>query len=421
MRAQMRILSRAVTAALIALAGTACAEKMLTPRASDGVQLNIELASQVTTTRHVTVRVGYVTSGGTTVSVVDHVTTVATGTQQLSVSVDISRCLADANHVGGATSCRIRVIVELRDGPGGTLLDSVELPLIDAAPGSAPTPATVTVAAVSNIDLTGASVLKVGDVSQFSAFLKDAAGNVLVRPAMWSSTVPSVAQVSSSGLVTALSAGTTQIVVSAGGVSKSISLDVIAPVASVSVTPAAPNIQTGQTVQLTATPRDGGGVALSGRTVTFTSSAPAVASVSAAGLVTGITPGVAVITATSEGQSGTATVTVTQAPLVTLSTSALSQIHTFAVSPCPQAVGTVTITNVSSGPISWTASAAHIALTHSTSSGGTVPPGATSQLTVQFNCAQSSSFSTTITVTVQNAGGSVVQNYPVSVSVTVVP
>src|SRR5207247_1042694 len=69
-----------------------------------------------------------------------------------------------------------------------------------------------------------------------------------------------------------------------------------------------------KTVQLTATPKDAAGNPLSGRVVTWATSATSVATVSATGLVTGVTVGTATITATSEGKSGTATVTVTPVP-----------------------------------------------------------------------------------------------------------
>src|SRR2546429_214132 len=42
----------------------------------------------------------------------------------------------------------------------------------------------------------------------------------------------------------------------------------VAPVAAVTVSPAAPTVQVGQTAQLTATPRDANGTPLSGRAVT---------------------------------------------------------------------------------------------------------------------------------------------------------
>lgn len=82
------------------------------------------------------------------------------------------------------------------------------------------------------------------------------------------------------------------------------------PVAPVSVAPTPAIVVVGGTVQLTATPKDAAGNPLTGRIVTWAISASAVASVSATGLVTGLAPGWATITATSERQSGSAAITV---------------------------------------------------------------------------------------------------------------
>src|SRR6185312_8565082 len=86
------------------------------------------------------------------------------------------------------------------------------------------------------------------------------------------------------------------------------------PVASVSVAPSAVTVDSGSTTQLTATLRDENGSVLSGRIITWGSSSSSVASVSAAGLVTGKTAGTVTITATSEGKSGTSSVTVAVVP-----------------------------------------------------------------------------------------------------------
>jgi len=83
------------------------------------------------------------------------------------------------------------------------------------------------------------------------------------------------------------------------------------PVASVTVSPATASVQVGQAVQLTATPKDANGNPLAGRTVTWTSSSTAAATVNSSGLVTGVAAGSTTITATSEGQSGAAAITVT--------------------------------------------------------------------------------------------------------------
>jgi uncharacterized protein YjdB len=86
------------------------------------------------------------------------------------------------------------------------------------------------------------------------------------------------------------------------------------PVASVTVTPTNPWVLIGGALQLTATLKDARGNVLNGRTVAWTSSAPAVATVSASGRVTGVTEGNATITAASEGKSGTVSVQVVPAP-----------------------------------------------------------------------------------------------------------
>ena len=82
------------------------------------------------------------------------------------------------------------------------------------------------------------------------------------------------------------------------------------PVASVVVSPSSTTLEIGQTAQLTATVTDAGGNLLSGRTIAWSSSSQAVATVGAAGLVTAVGPGVTTLTATSEGRSGTAAATV---------------------------------------------------------------------------------------------------------------
>jgi uncharacterized protein YjdB len=87
-----------------------------------------------------------------------------------------------------------------------------------------------------------------------------------------------------------------------------------APVASVSVSPTSPTIQVGASLQLSATTRDSAGNTLTGRVVTWSTANAAIVTVSSSGLVTGVAAGSAQITATSEGQSGSVTVTVQTAP-----------------------------------------------------------------------------------------------------------
>src|SRR5207245_2656404 len=122
---------------------------------------------------------------------------------------------------------------------------------------------------------------------QLSATPKDAAGNVLAgRAVAWASSNPALATVSASGLVTGVAAGAVTITATSEGQSGTASVTVAnVPVATVTVSPTAPNMYVGGTVQLTATLKDASGNLLAGRTVTWTTSSGAVATVSASGLL----------------------------------------------------------------------------------------------------------------------------------------
>ncbi len=159
------------------------------------------------------------------------------------------------------------------------------------------------------------ATVALGQTVQLTATLRDASGNVLTgRTVTWSSSNLAVATVSASGLVTAGAvASQATITATSEGQSGTATVTVVsnAPVASVTVTPATASVAVGQTVQLTATLRDANGNVLSGRTVLWTSDNAVVATVDGTGLVSGVSAGPAVITATSEGKSGSASVTVT--------------------------------------------------------------------------------------------------------------
>src|SRR6185436_3922108 len=81
-------------------------------------------------------------------------------------------------------------------------------------------------------------------------------------------------------------------------------------IASVTVSLRSSSIAVGDTTTATSTLRDWRGRILENRVVTWSSSNSSVATVSTAGLVTGIAPGNAVITAARAGKSGSATITV---------------------------------------------------------------------------------------------------------------
>ena len=175
--------------------------------------------------------------------------------------------------------------------------------------------ATITVieVPVSEVRVTPASsTLIVGGSRTLSAQARSASGTVIAgREVTWTSGAPGIATVSASGAVSAVSPGTAVIAATIDGVS-GLATVTVQPraIATVTITPAAPEISVGQQSQLTATLRDASNAILTQRVITWSSSNESVAFVSSNGLVVGVGAGSAVITATSEGVSGTTTVIV---------------------------------------------------------------------------------------------------------------
>lgn len=166
----------------------------------------------------------------------------------------------------------------------------------------------------------GSANVIVGDSVALAATVKGPDGQVIPgQHIFWNTENPSIATVSDNGVVTGVSQGQVKIAASAGGMSGISNITVLpAPVASVSVAPPLDTIVRPGTVQLTATMFDAQHNALSGRTVTWASNLPNVATVDTSGLVTGVAAGSATITATSEGQSGTSTIVVIPPPVTSI-------------------------------------------------------------------------------------------------------
>lgn len=166
---------------------------------------------------------------------------------------------------------------------------------------------------VASVDMNpGELRLEIGQTGTITATPKSADGTALTgRSIAWSSRDPGVATVNSSGLVTAKAAGSTLIEATSEGVT-GVTLVTVAnvPVSSVVVSPDTATLAVGQSKQLSAKTFDAGGAELSGRTITWSSSNEDVASVSSTGKVLAVAPGSATITATSEGKSDQATITV---------------------------------------------------------------------------------------------------------------
>jgi uncharacterized protein YjdB len=155
----------------------------------------------------------------------------------------------------------------------------------------------------------GAQPLAVGDSTQLTVTVT-AKGAVIASPVLWTSTNPSVAAIGSGGILRAFARGTTTISATAGPVSSTAVLSVIG-VRSVTVTPVTVTIPIGGTTLLTTLVDPDPGVSAP---VTWGSRNPSVATVSAAGAVTGVAVGTVAITATARGTEGASVVTVIPPP-----------------------------------------------------------------------------------------------------------
>jgi hypothetical protein len=172
-----------------------------------------------------------------------------------------------------------------------------------STPSGPPPPASVATVAVA----LASGSLAPGAMTQATAVLRDGSSNVLSgRTITWSSSSPGVATVSASGFVTAVGVGSADITATSEGKSGAATASVTASsIASVTVSVSTCVIP-GQTAQASVELRDSSSRVLTGRAITWSSSATGVATVSASGLVTAITAGSTEITATSEGVSGSA-------------------------------------------------------------------------------------------------------------------
>ncbi len=177
---------------------------------------------------------------------------------------------------------------------------------------------TVTLPPVQTVVVSPArDTIGVGTQRALSAVLRDAAGNVLTGRALaWSSSNVGVASVSSTGVVIGLAPGSTTISATSEGRVGTAIVVVLERLASVVIlTPGSGTLVVGTTQALTAQVTDAQGNLLTNRPITFSSDAPAVASVNATGVVSALVPGTARITATSEGRIGIATFQVIPVPV----------------------------------------------------------------------------------------------------------
>ena len=204
--------------------------------------------------------------------------------------------------------------------------------MISATLNTADGPVTGTTALSVVVALTSLTITSVnpsianGTSLQLTAtgIFSDGSKQNLTTSVSWSSSSNGVATVNTSGLVTAVGVGTRTITATQGAVSATTSVTVTSAVlTSITITQPNVSIANGTSEQLIATGNFSDGTTQNLTAfVTWTSSAPAVATVGNAagsqGFVMGSGAGSTTITATVAGVSGTTTVTVTTATLISI-------------------------------------------------------------------------------------------------------
>lgn len=167
--------------------------------------------------------------------------------------------------------------------------------------------------AVTTVTLSpGTLTIVVGTTATISATTLGPRGQSLTgRPVTWSSDQPTIASVSASGVVSGVAPGSALVRATSEGKAATTSVTVLpVPVASVRVFVPASTVRVGRSLQLAAEARDEVGNILPDRPITWSSSNPALATVSGSGLVAGIGAGSVSITAASEGKSAIVPITV---------------------------------------------------------------------------------------------------------------
>jgi uncharacterized protein YjdB len=153
-----------------------------------------------------------------------------------------------------------------------------------------------------------------GATVTLTASATNATGDPLSVAFAWSSANPAIATVNSvNGVVTGVSAGTTDISAAAGGVTTSVPVTVTAPVIdAITVSSSSFAVQVGSTITLTAAATAAGQPVST--SFTWSTANAATATVNSGGVVTGVAPGTVDISASASGITASKTVTVTGTP-----------------------------------------------------------------------------------------------------------
>ena len=174
----------------------------------------------------------------------------------------------------------------------------------------------------------------------------------------FSGTNPTVASVTDAGVIVGLTVGTAVITASANGKTADANVTVTPEkVSTVTVTPTTRTLRRSNSLQMSALGKNNQGVVINGITFQWASSNSSLASVDNTGRVLALAPGIVTISATSDGQTGTSLLTITEVPIGSCTLTPTTQKITVSGQAAPALVLRDTAGNVLSQTgraITWT-------------------------------------------------------------------
>jgi len=190
--------------------------------------VRFDLSAQVTGGSSLAITVAYLDRGNTAVQLLQQTVPVNGATQSLPLTIDLTQCLADPNHLSVGSTCELLVTIALSQG--GTVVDSTTVGPVVVTPGQV-VHATTSVASVGRIDVYPTSLsLTPGAIG----ILRDTVfgvNNAVIPNASvtWTSADTTIARVNDSGAVTGIVAGITHVTASSGGDSTVVPVVVSSP------------------------------------------------------------------------------------------------------------------------------------------------------------------------------------------------
>ncbi len=173
---------------------------------------------------------------------------------------------------------------------------------------------------VAGVVITGPTSLSTGATATLVGSPRTSSGDVIAGKTLaWATSDKSIVDIGADGVAKAVAPGTASISATVDGVAGRLTIVVTdASITTVTITPLPGTLYIGTSTQLALSAKDSANRAVPVRSTTWSSTLPTIASVSPAGVVTGLTSGTATITALVEGVRGTLTIVVAPVPVASV-------------------------------------------------------------------------------------------------------